>query len=68
MAAARGDADLVVDNFVHEAMFVGDPARPVAVKAVLQLFRLSYSFVSVSCDISQQRVDAREERVCCTVR
>jgi hypothetical protein len=38
---AGGDADLVGGDLVDEAVFVGDPARPVSLKAVFERLGLS---------------------------
>src|SRR3712207_3469974 len=61
VVAAGGDADLVLDDLVHEAVLVGDAARPVALEAVLERLRLADPLVAVAGDVLQERVDPLQD-------
>jgi hypothetical protein len=54
---AGGDADLVVGDLVHEAVLVGDAARPVPLEAVLERLGLADPLVAVALDIGDELVD-----------
>jgi hypothetical protein len=72
VVAADGDVDFVIDDLVDQSVFIGDAARPVAVKSVFERFWFPDAFVAVVVDILDQSVDpledlcAREDSRCAT--
>jgi hypothetical protein len=58
---ARSDPDLVLGDLVDEAVLVGDPTGPVAVKPVLERFGLPDPQGVVALDVLDERVDALED-------
>jgi hypothetical protein len=58
---AGGYADLVGDDLVDEAVFVGDPAGPVSLEAMLERLGFADPFVAVALDNSNQGVDPLQD-------
>src|SRR6266446_8764543 len=58
---AGGDADLVLGDLVDVAVFVGDPAGPVSLEAVLERLGLADPLVAVALDIGDQGVDPLQD-------
>jgi hypothetical protein len=56
-----GDADLVVDDLIDEAMLVGVSARPVSLEAVLERLWLADAFIAVALNVGDQGVDPLQD-------
>src|SRR5690554_1371515 len=56
-----GYADLIFCQLVHEPVFIGDAARPIALEAVAQRLRLPQALVAVAGYVLDQGVDAFED-------
>jgi len=60
VVATTGNAHLVVDDLVHQAMLVGDASGPVARQPMLEGLGLADSLIAVTCYVLDEQVDALE--------
>ena len=58
--SALRDANRVVNDLVHQAMFSGDAPGPVTVKSVFERFGFSDALVAVARNVDDQHVDPPE--------
>ena len=62
VVAAGGNTNFLADEFVYQAVLVGDASGPVAGEVVLERLRFTDALVAVALDVSKERIDPLEDK------